>query len=446
MAMRVETGYKPRLEQVAIHAGMATSRFAVLVCHRRFGKTVCAVNALIDAALRFRRSDGRFAYMAPYYGQAKKVAWDYFKLFAHMIPGVKFNESELSISFSNGSLIRLYGADNPDALRGIYLDGVVLDEVADMKPNVWGEVIRPALADRQGWALFIGTPKGINLFYELYQQALSDPTWFAAMYRADQTNIIPEEELAAARVDMSDSQYAQEFLCDFAASNDDVLIPVSLALEAAGRTRHDVEVKGMYRVMGVDVARYGNDKSVIIRRTGIKVYEPIIIDDISNTDFAHLIMREINDYNPESVNIDAGRGEGVIDVLRDARYRVNEINFGATQGVDKLYRNKRAEMWHGIKKWMESGGCIPNNTQLIKELSVQTYSMASDVFTLTSKDKMRKDGIPSPDIADALALTFATRRPLSGGQTPKKAPGGGLKTTRRSRINEANTGRKAIFH
>ena len=110
---------------------------------------------------------------------------------------------------------------------------------------------------------------------------------------------------------------------------------------------------------------------------------------------------------------------------------MNEINFGTTQGISKLYRNKRAEMWHSIKKWMESGGCIPNNTQLIKELSVQTYSMAGDVFTLTSKDKMRAEGLPSPDIADALALTFATRRPLSGNKAPRKAPGGGLKSTKR---------------
>jgi len=427
----VDTGYQPRIEQVAIHEGMATSRFAVLVCHRRFGKTVCAVNALIDAACRFKRSDGRFAYMAPYYGQAKKVAWDYFKQFSHMITGVRFNESELSVIFPNGSIIRLYGADNPDALRGIYLDGVVMDEVADMKPNVWGEVIRPALADRQGWALFIGTPKGINLFYELYQHALSDETWFTAMYRVDDTDIIPEEELEAARKEMSGSQYAQEFLCDFAASSDDVLIPLSLAIEAAGRNIHETEVKGSYRVIGVDVARYGADKSVIIRRQGLKVYEPVIIDDISNTDFAHLIMRHINDFNPEAVNIDAGRGEGVIDTLRDSRYRVNEINFGGTQGVAKLYRNKRAEMWHKTKKWLESGGDIPDNTQLIKELAVQTYTMANDVFTLTSKDKMRKDGIASPDIADALALTFAVQRPLTGGQKPRKSPGSGLVTRRK---------------
>lgn len=398
------------------------------------GKTVLAVNALIDAALRFRGGDGRFAYIAPYYGQAKKVAWDYFKQFAFPVSGVRFNEAELSVAFPNGSVIRLVGADNPDALRGIYLDGVVLDEVADMKPNVWGEVIRPALADRYGWALFIGTPKGINLFYELYQQAQSDLTWFGDIYNVERTGIIPEGELAAARKEMSESQYAQEFMCDFAASNDDILIPVSLATEAASRTIHDVEVKGMYRVLGVDVARYGNDSSVIIRRVGLKVYEPIVIDDISNTDLAHIVMKEAEDFQPESINIDAGRGEGVIDTLRDNRLRVNEIHFGSTHGISRFYRNKRAEMWHRTKKFLEGGGCIPNNTKLIKELAAQTYSMSGDVFTLTSKDKMRKDGIPSPDIADALALTFAVNRP-AGGVGIKKAEGGGL-TSRNKKVNK----------
>lgn len=427
--IEVGTGYEPREHQVLAHHGMANSRFSILVCHRRFGKTVLAVNALIDSAIRFKGGDGRFAYIAPYYGQAKKVAWAYFKEFTHMLHEIRYNESELSVIFQNGSIITLYGADNPDSLRGIYLDGVVMDEVADMKPNVWGEVIRPTLADRQGWALFIGTPKGINLFYEMYERAKSDPTWYTAIYRADETGILPQEELEAARREMSESQYAQEFLCDFAASNDDVVIPVSMALEASKRSYHDVEIKGGFKAVGVDVARYGNDSSVIVRRQGLKMYEPIIYDDISNTDFANAIMQVIRDFEPEAVNIDAGRGEGVIDVLRSNRYRVNEIHFGSTKGVSKFYRNKRAEMWHNVRKWIEVGGAIPDNKQLIGELGAQTYSMQNDVFTLTSKEKMRKDGIPSPDIADALALTFAVKRPMRH-NTIKKT-GGGLKTRSR---------------
>jgi len=136
----------------------------VIVAHRRWGKTYWAINTLIHAALTAKRQDSRYAYIAPFYKQAKQVAWDYFKQFTHMLPKVSYNEAELTVTLHNGAKIRLYGGDNPDSLRGIYLDGVVLDEVADMRPNVWGEVIRPTLADRMGWAMFIGTPKGVDMF------------------------------------------------------------------------------------------------------------------------------------------------------------------------------------------------------------------------------------------------------------------------------------------
>ena len=429
----VSTGYKPHKYQREIHEAMGKHRFALLVCHRRFGKTVCAVNALVDAALRFHRNDGRFVYMAPYFSQAKRVSWDYFKQYCHGIPNVKFNEAELTVILPNGCTIRLCGADNADNLRGIYLDGVVMDEMADMKPNVWGEVVRPTLTDRQGWALFIGTPKGINLFYELYQKALIHPDWHVSLFRASETGLLKKEELDAARGDMTENKYAQEFECDFAASNDDILIPVSMAVAAAQRDINKMEVKGNFRVMGVDVARYGNDSSVIVMREGLKVYEPIVFENISNTDLASEVMEHTHKFQPEMVNIDSGRGEGVIDTLRANRYRVNEIAFGGRPS-SPMYRNKRAEMWHNMKKFLESGGCIPNDTKLIAELAAQTYNMGADIFTLTSKDMMRKNGMRSPDIADALALTFAVRRSAAayGGGGLVKADGGGLTSTKRN--------------
>ena len=430
MVKTISTGYKPHAYQVEIHANLSKNRFGVVVCHRRFGKTVGAVNSLIDAALRFRGGDGRYGYLAPFYGQAKKVAWDYFKKFTHMIGGIRYNESELTVFFPNGSQIKLYGADNPDALRGIYLDGVVLDEVADMKSNVWGEVLRPALADRNGWGLFIGTPKGINLFYELYQYAKVTEGWFTAKYGIEETRLLPDDEIQVLKKELTINQYAQEMLCDFGASSDDILIPISLAIESTRREIHPVNVKGSFRCIGVDVARYGNDKSVIFKREGLLAYEPIVFDDISNVDLANEVIKHIDEFNPEAVNVDGGRGEGVIDTMRSLRYRVNEIQFGATQGVSNYYRNKRAEMWDNMRKWMTAGGCIPDNSVLMAELSAQPFTMQNDTFSLISKEKMRKDGIKSPDLADALALTFAVKRPLSNNayaQTIKKS-GGGLRT------------------
>lgn len=189
-----------------------------MVAHRRAGKTVACLNDLIRAAMLCTKQDGRYAYVAPYYSQAKDVAWTYLKRYSAPIPGVTVNESELRIDYPNGSRVRLYGADNYDRLRGGYLDGVVLDEYADMSPAAWGEVIRPMLADRKGWAVFIGTPKGRNAFWEVWEQAQADPNFLAVMLKASQTGLVDREELEAARKDMTAEQYEQEFECSFDAA------------------------------------------------------------------------------------------------------------------------------------------------------------------------------------------------------------------------------------
>ncbi len=213
---KVSTGYRPRPLQAEIHRRL--QRFSVLVCHRRFGKTVLCVNELIDRALRATVTRPRYAYIAPFYRQAKQVAWDYLKAYTAPVPERTLNETELRIDLPNGARIQLHGADNPDALRGIYLDGAVLDEYAQMSPTLWGEVIRPALADRSGWAIFIGTPKGHNAFWRRFEEARADPAWYAGLFRASQTGVLAPAELAAARRDMSPEEYAQEFECSFEAA------------------------------------------------------------------------------------------------------------------------------------------------------------------------------------------------------------------------------------
>lgn len=212
----VEIPFDPRPGQYEVLKSLR--RFNVLVCHRRWGKTVLCINKLIASALRNTQERPRYAYIAPLYRQSKQVAWDYLKHYTQVIPGTTFNESELRVDLPNGARIQLFGADNPDALRGIYLDGVVLDEYAQMSPKAWSEVIRPALSDRQGWAIFIGTPKGHNAFYELYEYAKTQEDWFAGMYRASETKVISETELRAAKGTMDPDEYAQEFECSFEAS------------------------------------------------------------------------------------------------------------------------------------------------------------------------------------------------------------------------------------
>ena len=207
--------YAPRTHQAPLHD--ALERFSVLVAHRRFGKTVFAINQLIEKAENCGMEAPRFAYLAPYYRQAKNVAWDYLKKFTREIDDIRHHETELRCDFPNGARITLYGADFPDRLRGLYFDGIVLDEFAQMEPRIWSEVIRPALADRLGWAVFIGTPRGRNAFWKLYERARRDKDWFTAIYRASETNLIGGKELAAARKEMSEEEYEQEFECSFEA-------------------------------------------------------------------------------------------------------------------------------------------------------------------------------------------------------------------------------------
>lgn len=216
MARVIEIPYAPRDAFMPMHK--RTTRWSVIVAHRRAGKTVACVNELIKAALLFGRHDGRFAYVSPFYKQSKSVSWDYFKYFVRVIPGVEINESELRIDFPNGSRITLFGADKADALRGLYFDGLVADEFGDWKPSVWQYVIRPALADRQGWAIIIGTPKGRNEFYARVKHAEQDANWQRLIIRAMDSGILPQSEMDAMKSEMTEDAWRQEMECDFDAA------------------------------------------------------------------------------------------------------------------------------------------------------------------------------------------------------------------------------------
>jgi hypothetical protein len=185
--------------------------------HRRGGKTVACVNDLGARAIYTPKKDARYAYLAPFYRQAKDVAWQYVKTF--LKPVIKrIRESELRVELVNGSWITLYGADNPDALRGIYLDGVILDEFGDCRPSLWGQVILPTLVDRKGWAVFIGTPKGKNHFYHIYRRSQQEEGWYNLTLKASQSGIIDEEELNEMRAQMDEDEYLQEMECSFEAA------------------------------------------------------------------------------------------------------------------------------------------------------------------------------------------------------------------------------------
>jgi len=210
-----ELEYTPREPFVAFH--QRTKRWACIVAHRRAGKTVACVNELVVRATYSQKKNPRYGYVAPFRQQAKNIAWVYLKEAVQGL-AVEIRESDLSVRLPNGAIIALYGSDNPDALRGLYFDGLVVDEFGDCRPSLWAEVLLPTLADRKGWCVFIGTPKGRNQFYEFYELSKRSPDWFSLSLDAETSQLLDPGELAQLKDQMSDAQYEQEMLCSFTAA------------------------------------------------------------------------------------------------------------------------------------------------------------------------------------------------------------------------------------
>lgn len=207
--------YSPRRAFVPFH--QRTQRWACIVAHRRAGKTVACINDVIRRAITDGKANARYGYVAPFLSQAKAVAWDYLQRYAEPITASK-NASELWVELLNGARIRVFGADNPDALRGLFFDGLICDEFGDWKPSVWGAVIRPALADRRGWATIIGTPKGHNAFHDMHKLSERDADWFSLTLRASDSGILADEEIADMMRSMTPAQIEQELECSFEAA------------------------------------------------------------------------------------------------------------------------------------------------------------------------------------------------------------------------------------
>jgi hypothetical protein len=369
---------------------------------------------LIHAALQCKLPLGLFVYLTPFYRQSRAIAWGRLKSKLEPIRlagGADLNEGESSVTFThNGATIRVFGGDNPDSLRGLRLDGIVIDEVAQVRPEVWQDVVQPALSDRRGWAVFIGTPSGVNLFSELFYKAQATPDWHAAKYTVYDTEAIDPEEVARLKRDMSDASFAREYLCDFSAAGDDQLISLMDAEEGARRQITPVQVEGMPRVMGVDPARFGDDRSVIARRQGLATWPFLSFQGLDNMELAARVANVIEDWHPDAVFVDSGAGAGLIDRLRQLSYDVVEVPFGGRATQSNLYVNRRTEMWVEMSQWLRNGGAIPNDITLKQELATPVYWYdPQGKKVLESKDEIKKrlQGGSSPDLADALALTFA---------------------------------------
>jgi len=367
MAERVITiPYKPREPQKLIHEAMDEHRFVVGVAHRRMGKTVAALNQIIKAALENDQQAPRYAYIAPTYSQAKRVAWDYLTHFVRPLDAVA-NIAELRVDFL-GRRIQLYGSDNPDSLRGQYFDGVVLDEIGDQNPKIWNEIIRPALADRKGWCLFIGTPKGNNHFKELFDRASKEPGWAALQFKASETKIIDVEELDAARKEMGDDKYNQEFECSFNA-----------AVEGSyyGKLINDLEEKGrMCDITRDDLCQtyvawdLGMGDSTALWVAQNAGQETRLMDYVENhgqgLDWYVNWLKDNNWHQaeqllPHDVEVrELGTGKSRLEVLREAGLNVKVLpRLSVDDGIQSV-RRLLPRCWFNMPKVKQGLDCVRN--------------------------------------------------------------------------------------
>lgn len=409
----IALGYRPRAWQREVH--LLLRRFNVLALHRRAGKTVLSVAELVDKALKHTRTapGGRYAYVAPFLKQAKNIAWS--KLKERVAPlievgAAKISEADLSVTFAhNGARIMLFGADNADAIRGDYFDGVVIDEVAQIEPSVWFDIIRPMLADYKGWALFIGTPNGVNLFSELYRRAAAgnDPEFFARSYTVYETNALDPAEVESIRRDVSEETFAREMLCSFDVPGVAQLIAPVLVADAMKRHLRIDEYKHAPRIIGVDPARFGDDRSVIVGRQGLKVEEPIVLPKIDNAALVDHIIDYKLKWRADAIFVDAGQGSGVIDFLRRLGHPCVEVWFGG-KALKAQYHDKRTEMWCEMAEAMPMLALPPHEGLRLDLLGpTYEYNQSTGKKRLESKDSMKKRILMSPDIGDGLALTWA---------------------------------------
>lgn len=360
-----------------------------------------------------------FGYIAPFLKQAKQIAWRKLKKYVNdffgrdwKALGITKNESELWVQLPNGARIQLFGADNADAIRGLFFDGIVIDEIADMKGEVWNAIIRPALADRFGWALLIGTPKGINELYKFYKRGISEkyPNWKSLMFSINDTKLpwLPPSEVEALRQDMTESMFAQEMLCDFQASSDDVLFKLSELDKSINRQLKLSDLLGSARVIGLDVAGEGKDKTSLTKKQGLMCFPQQIYKGKKTPEICDILAQEMITWKADAAIVDNGYGFAVVEQMQRRGFsNVYGVDFGGTANLPQ-YADRVTEMMYRTKKWLDSGGKVPNDTELIEELSAhRVYLDERGKIKRVKKDKIKEVLRRSPDKADSLFLAHA---------------------------------------
>ena len=338
-----------------------TARFKVVAAGRRCGKSRLAAWAMIIRALSTPRVD--VFYVAPTQGQARDIMWSVMEDLAHPVISSK-HVNNMQFKLANGSRISLKGADRPDTMRGVSLEFLVMDEYADMKPVVWEEILRPALADRKGDALFIGTPKGRNHFYELYQYALTedDPSYTAWHFTSYDNPLLDPEEIDLAKKSMSSYAFRQEFMASFEALGSEIFkedwIEFTEEEPSDGDYYISIDLAGFS-----DIAKASNSKQKKLDQTAISVVKAspqgwwvadIIYGrwDVKKT--ARKIFDAVEEYRPISIGIEKGALKNAVlpyltDLMKERNryFRVEELTHGNQRKVDRIVWALQGRFEHG---------------------------------------------------------------------------------------------------
>lgn len=408
------------------------SRYRVLVAGRRFGKSTLAVNELLQNALTHPTSLNW--YVGPTYKQTKQIGW---RMLKNLIPQelvAKTNESELRVELTNGSLIELKGCDNPDSLRGVGCSFLVIDEYAVIPDgeHLWGEVLRPMLIDTEGRALFIGTPKGLNAFYTLYQKGVEEKDGFKSFKFTSYDNpFLSKKEIDKMKDELHPSMFEQEVMSSFLVSSDNILIRIEHLEALKGINFYEDEK--IYHI-SCDPATVGGDECIVYVFENTKIIDERVLHYTDTQKIASEIVTLANTYNARGISIDSvGIGKGVADaltnLLRNQDVKVLHISSGEKAINKDNFVNKRTEMWWYVWEQIKNKKVsYLEDLELRRQLSSVEYKVTNNsgkVGLVPKKDTKKMLG-RSPDRADAYVYGiwglqhFTPKKPSAYQQRQKK--------------------------
>ncbi len=385
----------------------------------RNGKDMVSINILAAKALQ---RVGDYAYVAPFANQCRGIIWEgnagtgmrFIDYIPREVVERKLDQS-MKLFLKNGSTIQLYGSDNPDALVGRNFIGIIFTEFSLHKDAIWG-YLRPMLAENGGFALFNGTPRGMNPFYDMAMMAEKHEKWFYQKLTCEDTGYPSLEDIEEERkAGMPESLIEQEFFTSWTSSSEETLIPLEKLEEAINQPLLASEDFNFApRIIGVDPAYAENgDRAVIMRRQGRRWYDPEVYQGIDPMALATRVATHLRDWKAHFCFVDSGRGEAVWSRLFQLGFqdRVIPVDFGG-KTYDDLCHRKKDEIWNRMKKHI----CDPTHPawlpqdqpELMRDLSAPTFEINDrGKMQIEGKKSLMKRGFRSTDLGDAAALMYA---------------------------------------